>query len=139
MSKLINTYKQLKENDSETFYLFKSGIFYIFLDKDAKKMNSILNLKLTNLNNDIVKCGFPTNSISKYINLLISNNIKFKIIDLAQNTMFDLHSFTLNNELLDLLNLIANVDENSLSVKESYDFIEKIKFNATNILNKNNQ
>ena len=139
MSKLINTYKQLKENDSETFYLFKSGIFYIFLDEDAKKMNSILNLKLTNLNNDIVKCGFPTTSISKYINLLISNNIKFKIIDLAQNTMFDLHSFTLNNELLDLLNLIANVDENSLSVKESYDFIEKIKFNATNILNKNNQ
>lgn len=139
MSKLINTYKQLKENDSETFYLFKSGIFYIFLDEDAKKMNSILNLKLTNLNNDIVKCGFPTNSISKYINLLILNNIKFKIIDLAQNTMFDLHSFTLNNELLDLLNLIANVDENSLSVKESYDFIEKIKFNATNILNKNNQ
>ena len=139
MSKLINTYKQLKENDSETFYLFKSGIFYIFLDEDAKKMNSILNLKLTNLNNDIVKCGFPTNSISKYINLLISNNIKFKIIDLVQNTMFDLHSFTLNNELLDLLNLIANVDENSLSVKESYDFIEKIKFNATNILNKNNQ
>ena len=139
MSKLINTYKQLKENDSETFYLFKSGIFYIFLDEDAKKMNSILNLKLTNLNNDIVKCGFPTNSISKYINLLISNNIKFKIIDLAQNIMFDLHSFTLNNELLDLLNLIANVDENSLSVKESYDFIEKIKFNATNILNKNNQ
>ncbi len=139
MSKLINTYKQLKENDSETFYLFKSGIFYIFLDEDAKKMNSILNLKLTNLNNDIVKCGFPTNSISKYINLLISNNIKFKIIDLVQNTMFDLHSFTLNNELLNLLNLIANVDENSLSVKESYDFIEKIKFNATNILNKNNQ
>ena len=139
MSKLINTYKQLKENDSETFYLFKSGIFYIFLDEDAKKMNSILNLKLTNMNNDIVKCGFPTTSISKYINLLISNNIKFKIIDLAQNTMFDLHSFTLNNELLDLLNLIANVDENSLSVKESYDFIEKIKFNATNILNKNNQ
>lgn len=139
MSKLINTYKQLKENDSETFYLFKSGIFYIFLDEDAKKMNSILNLKLINLNNDIVKCGFPTNSISKYINLLISNNIKFKIIDLAQNIMFDLHSFTLNNELLDLLNLIANVDENSLSVKESYDFIEKIKFNATNILNKNNQ
>ncbi len=139
MSKLINTYKQLKENDSETFYLFKSGIFYIFLDEDAKKMNSILNLKLTNLNNDIVKCGFPTTSISKYINLLISNNIKFKIIDLAQNKMFDLHSFTLNNELLDLLNLIANVDENSLSVKESYDFIEKIKFNATNILNKNNQ
>ena len=133
MSKLINTYKQLKENDSETFYLFKSGIFYIFLDEDAKKMNSILNLKLINLNNDIVKCGFPTNSISKYINLLISNNIKFKIIDLAQNIMFDLHSFTLNNELLDLLNLIANVDENSLSVKESYDFIEKIKFNATNI------
>ena len=40
---------------------------------------------------------------------------------------------------VDLLNLIANVDENSLSVKESYDFIEKIKFNATNILNKNNQ
>ena len=32
MSKLVNLYQTLKEKDSETLYLFKSGIFYIFLD-----------------------------------------------------------------------------------------------------------
>lgn len=58
MSKLYEKYKNLKSENATKLYLFKSGIFYIFLDEDAIKMSNLLNLKLTNLNETIVKCGF---------------------------------------------------------------------------------
>ena len=70
MSKLYKKYMSLKINDSSKVYLFKSGIFYIFLDDDARTMSPILNLKLSNLNSVIVKCGFPINSSTKYFNIL---------------------------------------------------------------------
>ena len=77
MSKLFDVYKRLKKEDSETLYLFKSGIFYIFLDEDAKTINKFYNLKLTYLNAEIVKCGFPLNSLQKYLYLF--NNFPYKI------------------------------------------------------------
>ena len=72
MSKLFNNYILLKSQDCNKFYLFKSGIFYIFLDADARSMSQQFGFKLSNLNNSVVKCGFPTNSLDKYIE-------KFKI------------------------------------------------------------
>lgn len=81
MSKLVGMYRRLKEQDSETLYLFKSGIFYIFLDKDALKINELLSLKLTHLNNDVLKCGFPSSSIDKYYIKFKENNVNVKIIE----------------------------------------------------------
>ena len=70
MSKLYNKYLELKSNDDSVLYLLKSGMFYIFLHEDAKIVSEKLNLKLTNLNNNILKCGFPINSLTKYAGLL---------------------------------------------------------------------
>ena len=69
MSKLYNEYIRKKKEDNNKYYLFKSGMFYIFLDEDAKQINKINPLNITNLNNDIVKCGFPSNSLDKYLNI----------------------------------------------------------------------
>lgn len=81
MSKLYNKYLELKSKDNSSFYLFRSGMFYIFLDEDAKAVSKKLNLKLTNFNDTVLKCGFPLNSISKYASLLDDNKIAYKIID----------------------------------------------------------
>ena len=67
MSKLYNQYINLKANNPEKYFLFKNGLFFIFLDDDAKLMSQLLNLKLSPLNANIVKCGFPENSLEKYI------------------------------------------------------------------------
>ena len=69
MSKLYLEYKRKKDENKDKYYLFKSGLFYIFIDEDAKYISKITLLKLTNLSNDIVKCGFPKNSLDKYIDL----------------------------------------------------------------------
>ena len=123
MSKLFDIYKNLKQEDSKTLFLFKSGIFYIFLDEDAKIINNLLDLKLTNLNTQIVKCGFPANSLQKYLKLLSFTDYNIKIIDNSSNTSFKVKDFTMNNDNIDLLKTISNVNEENLSVKDAYDFI----------------
>ena len=49
MSKLYDKYLFLKDNEpnpDSTLFLFKSGIFFIFLDSDAKIASNIFNFKL---------------------------------------------------------------------------------------------
>ena len=134
MSKLYNIYINLKQEDSETLYLFKSGAFYIFLDEDAKIINNVLDLKLTNLNTEIVKCGFPANSLQKYLKILGCTKYNIKIIDNTSNTSFKVKEFTMNNNNIDLLKTISNVNEENLSVKDAYEFITNIKHSAIEVL-----
>lgn len=79
MSKLLDMYTSLKKEDSETLYLFKVGLFYNFLNNDAVTVSNLTNLKITNLSPTILKCGFPLNSLDKYINLFNSLNLKIYV------------------------------------------------------------
>ena len=81
MSKLYNEYLKRKKKNKDKYYLFKSGLFYIFLDEDAKDINKITPLNITHLNNDIVKCGFPSNSLEKYLNIFNNLGLKIEVIE----------------------------------------------------------
>lgn len=80
-SKLYNIYLNEKSKNHDNVLLFKSGIFYIALDSDAKNLSSLFGFKLTNLNDSVKKCGFPCSSINKYLNLFKSYNLNIKLID----------------------------------------------------------
>lgn len=134
MSKLFEIYKNLKQNDNETLYLFKSGIFYIFLDNDAKIINKTFGLKLTNLNDKIVKCGFPSNSLQKYIGLLSSTNYKIKIIDNSNTISYTVSDYNLNMEIKKLLQTISNIDTETLSIPEAYSLLNDFKYTAQKII-----
>lgn len=134
MSKLFDMYKNLKQEDAETLYLFKAGLFYIFLDEDAKIISDLFDLKLTNLNAEIVKCGFPGNALDRYLKILNATSYNIRIIDNSTSTSFNMKDFALNNSNIDLLKTISNVDVDNLSVKEAYDFIANIKNNAIEML-----
>lgn len=131
MSKLYDIYKKLKNENSETIYLFKSGVFYICLDDDAKILSKRYNFKLTNLNVDIVKCGFPINSFDKYYRLFVNDNINLKIVE--NNTIFNGTDYLRNKSLVSLLDKISKVSIDALSVSEAYHFIEEIKVLALNL------
>ena len=126
MSKLYQTYAALKIQDSTQLYLFKSGIFYIFLDDDAKLISSLFNLKLTNLNSVIMKCGFPTSQLEKYSNLFKTANLSFKIIDASDNSLYSPKDFVLNKNLKIFLEKLSSVKAYDLSISSAYDFIDKI-------------
>lgn len=134
MSKLFEIYKKLKQNDNETLYLFKSGIFYIFLDNDAKIINKAFGLKLTNLNDKTVKCGFPSNSLQKYIRLLSSANYKIKIIDNSNTISYTVSDYNLNMEIKKLLQTISNIDTETLSIPEAYSLLNDFKDTAQKII-----
>lgn len=137
MSKLYDSYLFLKANEDEsekTLYLFKSGIFFIMLADDAIVASRLLNLKTTIFVNDILKCGFPINSLDKYSSILNQFNYKFKIIDTAKSTCYTLNNYTIDKEINNLLHTIIDLDEESLSISEAYSFINKLKICAQNIL-----
>lgn len=134
MSKLYQKYVALKVQNSKQLYLFKSGIFYIFLDEDAKLMSPRLNLKLTNLNSMVVKCGFPASQLDKYIKLIKNTNFPFKIIDLSENTSFSPNEYKLNSQINALIKKIASTNAYDLSISSAYEFIDNISKECKEIL-----
>ena len=135
MSKSYNSYLSMKKTDKDTILLFKSGIFYILLDNDARLVSSILNLKLTQLNSDVVKCGFPISSLDKYLHLLIKYNLNVKIIDLSSNTVYNPDEFSYNSETDSLLLELSQLNVDELSIKEAYSKLEDFNNKANKILN----
>lgn len=130
MSKLYEKYLLLKKQDCSTLYLFRSGIFYIFLEDDAKKMSSLLNLKLTNLNETTLKCGFPVNNLNKYSNLIQSAGYNIHIVDTYTSKTYSSADYILNSDLKDFISKLSNINCNNLSIREAYDMIENIQQDA---------
>ena len=133
MSKLYKRYLEFKKSDSSTFYLFKSGIFYIFLQEDAIKMSQLLQLKLTNLNETVIKCGFPVNNFNKYLEKIKSLEIPIAIIDSPVDSPMSSSNYLLNGNVKNLINDLAIVDSNSLSISEVYALIDNLSLRAKEI------
>lgn len=134
MSKLYNKYIELKKHDKNYIYLFKNGIFFVALDEDATILSNSIGLKLTNLNNDIKKCGFPCSSLDKYLRLFNAFNLSVSIIDLDKTEIYTLNQFKLNKTTQEIIALIKNIDIYNLSITEAYQFIKNLKI-KTNIIN----
>lgn len=137
MSKLYDIYSSLKSNESnsdKTLYLFKSGIFFILIDEDAKIASKILNLKITFLTENIVKCGFPISSLEKYSSLLQLTDYKFQIIDTFSNINYSLKNYSLNENIRNFLLQVSDLDTNNLSVKDAYEVLDNLKSTSANLL-----
>lgn len=118
MSKLYKDYLRLKEKNKKTYYIFKSGVFYILLDEDAKYFNEVFSFKLTNFNDKVVKCGFPVSSKDKYFKLMKSLNIDYEIID-----------YSLSN--ISIINFIKKIDIDKLTKNEALDLIKELHKKVT--------
>lgn len=113
--KLYDKYLELKKENNDNLYLFKSGIFYIFLDKDAIKVNSITTLELTKYSKNIFKCGFPKQSLEKYLNIF--NNLGIKITLTRDD----------NNDLDKYLDRIRKIDIEKITPIESMNILSELK------------
>lgn len=131
MSKLIKMYEDLKNQNNEKLYLFKSGVFYIFIGDDAKEMSEVFNFKLTSLNENYVKCGFPSNSLDKYTNLIKRLNYDVEIIEPANNSICSAKDYSNNINIMNLLNEIASLDIDAISPKDAYDILCRFKIKCT--------
>lgn len=117
MSKLYVKYLKMKNNDKSKYYLFQSGMFYIFLDEDAINISKKVPLKVTNLNSEVVKCGFPKNSLNKYVEIF--NNLGIDVLVIEDNA---------NDNVKDkIIKMIKEVDINELSPLKSLELLNKFK------------
>lgn len=101
MSKLYERYLELKSNDKEKIYLFRSGKFYIFLAEDCDYINEYIVLKKTPFCKDVLKCGFPDNSLDEYMRVFKNHNLNIELVDNDSNNSIlqdiralDLHKVT---------------------------------------------
>lgn len=128
MSKLQKLYEELKKKDKEMIYIFKVGIFYNILQEDARVVNKTINLKLTDLGPNLIKCGFPVSQIDKYTNLLKSKNLQFKII----NTLTSSNS-NQNTSYASIIKCIQNINLDNTTCKQAFDTLYNIQQKLKNI------
>ena len=83
------------------------------MDSDAIMLNEMFDMKLTKFSNLCDKCGFPKNSIEKYINMFNERNIKYEIIE--------------NKDKIDIIRKKVSVDINNMSNEELKNIITSIK------------
>lgn len=133
MSKLYDKYLELKACDYSKLYLFKSGIFYIFLAEDANIVSNTLGLKLTKFNDTVCKCGFPISASTKYCELLKIANFSFEIVDVSNNQKYTINEYSTSNQISKLLEKINSIDIDNISIKEAYELLSEIKVIASSI------
>lgn len=133
LGKLYSKYTQLKKENPNILYVFKSGVFYIFIDEDAKKISQLLNLKLTKLNDSIFKCGFPISAQDKYFELLKQIPYEINIIENINNISSSTNSLITDNSIKNLVKKIQQINIDSLPLKDTYSLIKNIKEYANKI------
>ena len=133
MSKLYKKFLELKKVNDNKVYLFKSGIFYISLNQDAEKISKLFNFKITSLNNDVVKCGFPEKRLEYYSSLLTQNNIDFEVVDIKYSKIENYSDYLNNIKFKRIINTLLDLDTNNISFREAFDILEKLSKDAKNI------
>lgn len=118
MSKIYDRYLNLKEKDNDKIYLFECGNFYIMLDSDAIICNEIFGFKLTKFSNLCDKCGFPLNSLDKYIIKFKERELNYEIIKNEIKSE--------KNKLDEIKELINNSNYNELNNDDLVDIIRNI-------------
>lgn len=116
MSKIYLKYLELKQNNPNKLYLFKSGKFYIFVGDDCDIINNYVVLKKTKFSNESDKCGFPENVLNDYLRVFKNHNLDIEVIN----------DVSLNKDNL-LYNYIENIDINTITPLESLNYLKKIK------------
>ena len=82
MSKMIETFKMLKEKHSDALILFRVGDFYETYCEDAKKLSEVLGLTLTRqAKTKIDLTGFPYHALDTYLPKLIRAGLRIAICD----------------------------------------------------------
>jgi len=114
MGKILEKYNLLKSNNSNKRYMFQSGLFYIFVDEDAKYISSVLNFKITSFGNT-VKCGFPIKAYPKYKDVLEQENV----VLVSQEMLL--------GKIDSIISFVNKIDINNLTPIEAMQIFAKLK------------
>lgn len=134
MSKIYENYKKFKEKNPETLAIYKIGIFFILIDEDAKIIAELTGLKLTRLNNEIQKCGFPIASLPKYTRILNQQNINYEILESSENyeKIKNEENYINNIAVKSIIEKLKSIDVYGISPREAINIIEGLQKEINN-------
>lgn len=126
MSKLYDKYLILKKEEPNKLYLFRCGKFYIFLEEDCEFINDYVVLKKTPFSKDVLKCGFPDQSLENYMRVFNNLNLNVEIIE---DEGFKKSSKILDSKKLeeDVIKEIKKINLNKTTPIDALKFLNKIK------------
>ena len=128
MSKLYKSYTNLKKNNPNKIYLFKSGMFYISLQEDAQKLSDIFGFKITKLNEEVNKVGFPVNRLEYYTNQLhVMHNIAYELMDSNYGLVENYNDYLNNTKIKSITDSILKLDLDNTTFRQAFDFLSDIK------------
>ncbi len=116
MSLLYEHYQKLKESNQNTYYLFRSGNFYIFLGDDVDRINQYVVLKRTYFCKETSKCGFPVNSLGAYLTVFKNHGLVIQIIEREEKKRID-----------PLLKALKKLDLESITPIKALTILKEIK------------
>lgn len=126
MSKILNKYNELKSINSDKLYLFESGIFYIFINEDAKMINEKLDLKIVQ-QKDYYKCGFPINSKDKYFKILEEKDINYEIIVFEKSKSILTNSVKSSSIEQEIIRKLKSINVEYYTPIEALNFLKELK------------
>ena len=117
MGKISDKYYILKKNNKKKLYLFEGGLFYIFVNDDAKYISSKYGLKVTSFGYD-VKCGFPVKNLDKYLEIFKKEKIEIVSNKSEKNT----------SEII--ITTLNKIDLDKITPFEALEILHKLKRTA---------
>lgn len=126
MSKIYDKYLELKNKDKNKLYLFHSGKFYIFIDKDADYINEYLVLKKVKFTNNVYKCGFPDTSLENYLHVFKNHHLNIEVIENIDKNEID-HNIDDITKYNLIKNRINNVNLNNITPLDAFNILMEIK------------
>ena len=116
LSVIYQKYLQLKKEDANKLYLFKSGKFYIFVGKDCDTINDYVVLKKVKFSSESYKCGFPADVLDNYIRLFKNHNLDVEVIDILKTNIDD-----------SIKEKIINLDIDSITPLQALNILKDVK------------
>ena len=130
-----NRYEYYKIKYKEYIILIKSGNFYFALQQDAIVLNDIFKYKL-NISNNIIKVGFPINTLNKILKTLDNININYIVLDKnilhINKNKTNAYNKYINNNISNYILRIKNI--NNILNQNIYNNIDNVLDNIENII-----
>ena len=130
-----NRYEYYKIKYKEYIILIKSGNFYVALQQDAIVLNDIFKYKL-NISNNIIKVGFPINTLNKILKTLDNININYIVLDKnilhINKSKTNMYNKYINNNISNYILRIKNI--NNILNQNIYNNIDNVLDSIENII-----
>ena len=116
LSVIYQKYLQLKKEDANKLYLFKSGKFYIFVGEDCDTINDYVVLKKVKFSSESYKCGFPADVLDNYMRVFKNHNLDVEVIDSLKTNIDD-----------SIKEKIINLDIDSITPLQALNILKDVK------------